>query len=118
MFELDCPEPLAPGWHDVELELVESVGEPERRRVHAPVLVPAPDAEFAVVSDLDDTVIRTHANDALRELAIVFGKSAQSRSPMPCRAFPRYTARWREGRITVVAIRCSTFPAAAGTCTI
>lgn len=81
VFDLDPDPPLATGWHDVELELVDSVAEPRERRVRAPVLVPDPSAEFAVVSDLDDTVIRTKSTDLLQEIAIIFGKGAHSRTP-------------------------------------
>lgn len=81
--DLDPAEPLGPGWHQVTLELLDSVGEPERRRVREPVLVPSPDAEFGVISDLDDTVLRTRANDLAQEVAIVFGNNARTRTPFP-----------------------------------
>lgn len=83
ILDLDPPEPLAPGWHDVELELVDSIGEPERRRFTEPVLVPSPDAELAVVSDLDDTIIETHSTAFLQQMAILFGESARDRVPFP-----------------------------------
>jgi phosphatidate phosphatase APP1 len=57
--------------------------DPERERVNAPVLIPSPDAEFAVVSDLDDTVIRTKSTELLQQVAIIFGKGAQTRTPFP-----------------------------------
>lgn len=81
--ELEPEEPLEPGWHEVELELVESVGRPASRTVRAHVLVPAPDADFAVVSDVDDTVIRSRSNDLLEEISIVFGKGAHDRVAIP-----------------------------------
>lgn len=81
VFDIDPAQDLEPGWHDVEIELVDSLGEPDRTREHVPVLVPAPDAEFAVVSDLDDTVIKTKSTDTLQQIAIVFGKGAHTRTP-------------------------------------
>lgn len=81
--DIEPVEPLPPGWHEVELELVESIGEPERRRFRGEVLVPSPDSEFAVVSDLDDTVIETHSTELFEQLAIVFGHSARGRVVFP-----------------------------------
>ena len=83
VLDLDPHEPLAPGWHDVELELVESVGTPERRVEREPVLVPGVNADFAVVSDLDDTVIRTHNTDLLQTIVTVFGGGVRDRVVVP-----------------------------------
>ena len=83
VFDLDLEEPLSPGWHDVDIELVESVGRPADRVVTAKVLIPSPEAEFGVVSDLDDTVIKTNNTDFLQEMAILFSKGARQRSPFP-----------------------------------
>ncbi|MBW3569743.1 MAG: DUF2183 domain-containing protein [Gemmatimonadetes bacterium] len=83
VLDVEPPEPVGAGWHDVELELVESVGRPACPTARAQVLVPSPDAEFAVISDVDDTVIRTRSTDLLRELQIVFGKGAQGRAAVP-----------------------------------
>lgn len=90
VMDLEPAEPLAPGWHEVELELVESVGRPACRTTRARVLVPRPDAEFAVISDVDDTVVRTRSNDLLREIEIVFGEGARDRV-----AFPGVAALYR-----------------------
>jgi phosphatidate phosphatase APP1 len=94
VLDLEPAEPLAPGWHEVELELVESVGEPERRVERERVLVPPVTADFGVISDLDDTVIRTHATDLLQTIVTVFGGGARDRLAVPgmpafCRALAR-----------------------------
>jgi phosphatidate phosphatase APP1 len=74
-------QPLAPGtWHDVELELLESSA-PEPVRATARVLVPPASAEFGVISDIDDTVVRTEATNWLRMLRIVLLTNAHSRMP-------------------------------------
>lgn len=56
---LTLPQPCEPGWHEVTLEVLEPVSKEPVRAV-ARVLVPG-EAAFAVVSDLDDTVIRSNA---------------------------------------------------------
>lgn len=99
VFDLDVPKPLAPGWHEVQIELLESIGEPERRLTRARVLVPSPDAEFAVVSDLDDTVIKTRSTELFRQLEIIFGKDAHDRVVFPgVPAFYRALARGPDDR--------------------
>lgn len=80
VLDVEPRRPLPPGWHDVEVELLESVGTASCPTARARVLVPSPDAEFGIISDVDDTVIRTRSTDLLRELAIVFGKGAAGRT--------------------------------------
>lgn len=87
-------EALAPGWHEVALELVDSIGEPVERITRERVLVPSPDAEFAVVSDVDDTIVLTRSTELLRQLAIIFGNGARDRVSFPgVPAFYRALAR-------------------------
>lgn len=83
-FALDVPldEPVEPGWHTLEVELAATLGEPAEQTVSAKVLVPHPDAAFAVVSDVDDTIVETHSSDWIRQLAIQAGKSAKERTAL------------------------------------
>lgn len=76
-------EPLEPGWHRVPLELVDSVDPDARAEAEAEALVPGEDAEFAVVSDLDDTVIRSSATDTLEQARLTLFHDAASRMPFP-----------------------------------
>ena len=75
--------PLDGGWHDVRVELVESRAGGEGTEAVAQVLVPPEDAEFAVVTDMDDTVIRTAVTELFTELRMVFSKNARTRVPFP-----------------------------------
>ncbi len=74
---------------------METLGEPAQRRVRVEVLVPPADAEFAVISDLDDTVIESHANELFRQITILFGESARTRTPFP--AIPALYRALRHG---------------------
>jgi len=70
-------------WHEVELELIE----PHRRGTKpvlttASVLIPPAAAQFAVISDIDDTVIHTDAVNLLRMAQIVFLGNARTRLPL------------------------------------
>lgn len=69
-------------WYDVTLELVDYPG-PRRddTRVQAPVVVPPLDAEFGVISDLDDTVIKSDVVNRLKLMRNTFLKNARTRLP-------------------------------------
>ncbi|KAA9339795.1 DUF2183 domain-containing protein [Hymenobacter busanensis] len=80
------PQQLSPAvdfmWHPVEVELLHAPAPlPAQRVAHAPVLVPAHDAEYGIISDLDDTVIQTAATDLLRMARTVLLRNARSRMP-------------------------------------
>ncbi|HEX5724679.1 MAG TPA: phosphatase domain-containing protein [Longimicrobiaceae bacterium] len=72
-------------WHEVVLELVDPPPpegeEPHRALGH--LLVPPPQTAFGVISDLDDTVIRTDVTSTLRMMRTVFLGNARTRSPFP-----------------------------------
>ena len=83
---IPLPEPPAPtaAWHPVSLEMLD---EPRRRpasaKAIAEVLVPPPGARFGVVSDIDDTIVRTHVTDLLRMARAVLFTNAHTRLPFP-----------------------------------
>jgi phosphatidate phosphatase APP1 len=79
--ELEPAAPVAPGWHEVHITLLESMAGSEGITAKAEVLVPDPDARLAVVSDIDDTVIKTGAASRLRLALTVLFNDARSREP-------------------------------------
>jgi phosphatidate phosphatase APP1 len=79
------PEPVDFMWYPVEV-LLHSVPQPlalpsEKLSAHAPVMIPPADAEYGIISDLDDTVIQTSATDILRMARTVLLRNARSRLP-------------------------------------
>ena len=82
--DLQPAEPLAAGWHDVSATLLEpgAHGTTAAPLVSS-VLVPAQDAAFGIISDLDDTVIRSGVTNPLRAVATVLLSNAATRSPFP-----------------------------------
>jgi phosphatidate phosphatase APP1 len=79
------PEEAPPGdrlWHAAELEVVHPPAAGTGRGTAA-VLVPAAAARFGVVSDIDDTVIRTDVARLLTMVAAVAFGSAHTREPFP-----------------------------------
>jgi phosphatidate phosphatase APP1 len=68
---------VTPGWQDIELELVD---DPSARALGR-VLVPSDKARFAVVSDIDDTVVYSHVTNKLRMLLTIALSNARTRKP-------------------------------------
>lgn len=80
---LEPDPPVDPGWHEVTLEIVDSMAERDAGPVTGEILVPPPDADFIVVSDLDDTVVRTGATDRFSMFRTVLLNDARTRLPFP-----------------------------------
>ena len=80
-FQLTEPLDGRTGWYQVELELV-SPPSPGGRKVRSKghVLVPR-GARFGVISDLDDTVVRSSATSVLKMAWIVVRNNAHTRLP-------------------------------------
>ncbi|MGI8649169.1 MAG: App1 family protein [Rubrobacter sp.] len=83
---LDFPEDKDPDekfeWHPVEMEL-RRPGKPGSVRTRGWSLVPSEDAEFYVISDLDDTVLDSRVTNLLAMLWIVLFNNAHTRLPFP-----------------------------------
>jgi phosphatidate phosphatase APP1 len=78
-FRAELPGPFRAGWNEVLVRLAADV------RVHAgaPVLVPSPAARFGVVSDIDDTVVRSDVTRKVRMLVGIALANARTRKPFP-----------------------------------
>ena len=77
--DVEPAAPPAPGWAEATV----TVEEPQHAEATARIVVPRPDARFMVVSDLDDTVIRTGATDKLRFARVVLLNNATTREVFP-----------------------------------
>ena len=73
--EIEAPG-LPPGWHDIRLELLDHPAAETGK-----VFIPAPDAEFGVISDIDDTVIQSDVTRKLRMLVKLAFSNAHTRKP-------------------------------------
>jgi hypothetical protein len=80
---LELPEPISgpTRWHPVELELLHPPS-PSGERVTSTgqVLVPN-EAQVGIISDIDDTVVRSHATSVLKMAWIVVVNNAHARLP-------------------------------------
>jgi phosphatidate phosphatase APP1 len=69
-------------WHEVEVRLTEApIPFREGLSVRAEVLVPPPDAEYGVISDIDDTIVKTGATSLLAMSRNTFFHNAHTRLP-------------------------------------
>lgn len=73
-----------PDWLKVNVNLTTPAAyQQEAVSAEAEVLIPPLDASFGVISDIDDTVVLTHATNFLKMARMVFLKNARSRMPFP-----------------------------------
>jgi phosphatidate phosphatase APP1 len=83
-FQIRPEQPLAPGraWHEVELELIDpGIRDNEPIRATGHVLTPTLGSDFGVISDVDDTILRTDATSLLRMARLTFLGNARTRLP-------------------------------------
>ncbi len=80
----DLPEPLPAdiAWHEVALDLPDYADHPGARTT-ARVLVPPANAQFGVISDLDDTVIMTDISNKLNMMITTFTNNVHTRTTAP-----------------------------------
>jgi phosphatidate phosphatase APP1 len=73
-----------PGWFNVNVTFTTpAVYGKDAISAQAEVLIPPAEANFGVISDVDDTVVLTHATNLLKMARMVFLKNARSRLPFP-----------------------------------
>jgi phosphatidate phosphatase APP1 len=72
---------LAPGWHAVHLRTQDVDGRPVV--AHARVVQPHPASAVAVISDIDDTILRTGMTEGMRSIGRTLLRDAHSRKPIP-----------------------------------
>jgi phosphatidate phosphatase APP1 len=84
---LDFDEPLPEDrrWQPMTFELIgpESPEQDEIVRAEGKAFIPPPDADYGVISDIDDTVIEMDVDDLLRAARTVFLGNAHTRLPFP-----------------------------------
>lgn len=80
--EPKTPLELSDIWHPIDIKLIDAPVKIEGEvREPAYVLVPPPDAEYGIISDIDDTIVRTGATSLLQTGRSVLLNNAHSRIP-------------------------------------
>lgn len=74
-------------WYDISFELIDYPGKASNPGVNATLqavgraLIPSPGAQFGVISDIDDTVLRTNMINIFRMVSNTFLNNARTRLP-------------------------------------
>lgn len=69
-------------WHPIPLQLVHApIPFEQGMRTAAEVMIPPPDAEYGVISDIDDTIVKTTATNLLAMSRTTFLNNARTRLP-------------------------------------
>jgi phosphatidate phosphatase APP1 len=98
-FEVEVrPEAASPElvWQTADFELITpQPSDPANARVNALVLKPSPNARFAVVSDIDDTIVTTNVTSKPKMALTVLFSNAHTR--MPFAGAPAFYRALRDG---------------------
>jgi phosphatidate phosphatase APP1 len=82
--ELQLRQPAKDFWQEVVFDLLEPTSmNAERAHSTGSVMIPPRECRFGVISDLDDTVIRTGSRNLFRMLQTTLIKNAYTRLPFP-----------------------------------
>lgn len=69
-------------WHEVQFDLLDPIGSnPGPVRAGGKLLIPQEEAEFGIISDIDDTVLQTGATHFIRMMQKTFLYNAKTRLP-------------------------------------
>lgn len=81
-FELKKPLPQHTHWHEVQLSLPNKEGSNEAPfYITGEVLIPASQAEYGIISDIDDTVLVSNVTDKIRKFTTLLSHNAHTRKP-------------------------------------
>jgi len=82
-FFFDSPVDYARWGHTIPLTLLESKTEQDRMEAQGHIFVPDQEAEFGVISDIDDTVLVSEMTNVLGRLKRILLQDVTERSPFP-----------------------------------
>ena len=87
-------------WHSIPLQIMDAPIPHEKEiTAKAEMMIPPPDAEYGIISDIDDTIIRTGATDWLAMSRTTFLNNARTRLPFAgVAAFYRSLQLGRNGK--------------------
>jgi len=78
---LQMPLAKTDTWYAVQLHLLEPVSSEPQPSAEAQILVPPSTARYGVISDIDDTILETHASSLLRSALVTLLENAATRTP-------------------------------------
>jgi phosphatidate phosphatase APP1 len=82
-FQFDHPIDYERTGNKLQLRLLETKTDHDQLVAEGTIFVPHPDAEFGIISDIDDTVLVSNITHLLGKLKLMLLKDASERSPFP-----------------------------------
>ena len=81
--EMNSHDPLDLNlWHDIELELLEPISEDnDEVKTNGQILIPPDTAKFGVISDIDDTILKTNVRNKFKMILTTVLSNAHTRVP-------------------------------------
>lgn len=81
-FDFKDPLPEDQLWHTIGLELLDNlVKDQPKVKAQAEIMVPPADAQFGVISDVDDTILVSHSTEMVKKAQLTFFNNARTRLP-------------------------------------
>lgn len=72
------------GWRSIRLRLLDPISaKVQSVEAYGKIYFPAPEAEYGVISDIDDTIVSTGAMRMWEMIKVTFSKNAHTRIPFP-----------------------------------
>lgn len=79
---LDFEKPVAPGWYAVKYQVLDKILEnQEPLEEYGEVYIEDGQSEFGIISDIDDTILISHATRVLKKLRLILTKNSKTRLP-------------------------------------
>lgn len=80
--EIVLKEKIKSGWHEVIFQVLDEIVEDQKPLVEkGEVLIVSDTNQYMVVSDVDDTILISHATQTLRKLRLILTKNSKTRLP-------------------------------------
>lgn len=80
--EMNFEVPLEPGWHLAEYKVLDMIVEEQEELIcTAEIYIQGNNSQFGVISDVDDTILVSHATQLHRKLRLILTKNAHTRLP-------------------------------------
>ncbi len=80
--EINLNTPSRPGWQKVTYQVLDEIVEKQEPLTNVgEVLINDENNQFAIISDVDDTILISHATQALKKLRLILTKNSKTRLP-------------------------------------
>jgi len=75
-FQVSIPAKSSNGWRQIDVEVADSIAGQAPHRGSVDIMTPDPRSEFGVISDIDDTIIKSHATNKFEMMRLTLTEDA------------------------------------------